>query len=421
MNQNIINARVTFRNSPIHILERFTIRDLESAYTQFKEHSGLDECVIIQTCNRIELFGKAKNYDINKIKKTWASLTGLEEEAFKENVEFVENEEALHHLLKLTSGLDSMVIGEEQILGQIKNSITSARNAKASGQHLNNLFDKAIRIGTRIRNSTGISLGGISVGSMAVKLAEENIDELKLKKILLIGTGEVSTLVAKSLGRRGYDFVVTSRTMDRSQAFCETMGGKPIKFEEVLTGFENYDVLFVATTAPYFLVTQDRITKAMQGKKNGMMILDLSNPRTVDEKVATIGGVKLMNLDQIAEMVEKNMKSRLNKVKRVENIISEEVSVLEASMKRLDAEPLVKDVFKNIDSLREKELQKALQMLNEKDEKKIKIIEELTKAVVESIVSTPMNNIRKASEQGKPDIIEMASKLFDYKKQNELD
>ena len=421
MNQNIINARVTFRNSPIHILERFTMRDLESAYTQFKEHSGLDECVIIQTCNRIELFGKAKNYDINKIKKTWASLTGLEEEAFKENVEFVENGEALHHLLKLTSGLDSMVVGEEQILGQIKNSITSARNAKASGQHLNNLFDKAIRIGTRIRNSTGINRGGISVGSMAVKLAEENIDELKLKKILLIGTGEVSTLVAKSLGRRGYNFVVTSRTMDRSQAFCETMGGRPIKFEEVLTGFENYDVLFVATTAPYFLVTQERITKAMQGKKNGMMILDLSNPRTVDEKVATIGGIKLMNLDQIAEMVEKNMKSRLNKVKRVENIISEEVSVLEASMKRLDAEPLVKDVFKNIDSLREKELQKALQMLNEKDEKKIKIIEELTKAVVESIVSTPMNNIRKASEQGKPDIIEMASKLFDYKKQNELD
>ena len=421
MNQNIINARVTFRNSPIHILERFTIRDLESAYTQFKEHSGLDECVIIQTCNRIELFGKAKNYDINKIKKTWASLTGLEEEAFKENVEFVENGEALHHLLKLTSGLDSMVVGEEQILGQIKNSITSARNAKASGQHLNNLFDKAIRIGTRIRNSTGINRGGISVGSMAVKLAEENIDELKLKKILLIGTGEVSTLVAKSLGRRGYNFVVTSRTMDRSQAFCETMGGRPIKFEEVLTGFENYDVLFVATTAPYFLVTQERITKAMQGKKNGMMILDLSNPRTVDEKVATIGGVKLMNLDQIAEMVEKNMKSRLDKVKSVENIISEEVTVLEASMKRLDAEPLVKDVFKNIDSLREKELQKALQMLNEKDEKKIKIIEELTKAVVESIVSTPMNNIRKASEQGKPDIIEMASKLFDYKKQNELD
>jgi len=416
MSQNIINARVTFRNSPIHILEKFTIRDVEGAYSQFKEHSGLDECVIIQTCNRIEIFGKAKNYDQNKIKKTWASLAGLDEEIFDENLEIDENSKAFCHLLKLTSGLDSMIIGEEQILGQIKNSITYARNLKASGQHLNTLFDKAIRIGTRIRNSSGISQGGISVGSMAVKLAEENIDELKFKKILLIGTGEVSILVAKSLRRRGYDFVVSSRTLERSQTFCETMGGRPVKFEDVLSGFQNYDILFVATTAPYFLVTFDRILNAVDKRKNGMMILDLSNPRTVDERVSTIGGIKLMNLDQIAEMVEKNMKARLNKVKTVENIINEEVSVLEASMKRLDAEPLVKEVFKNIDSLRQKELKKALSMLDEKDEKKIKIIEELTKAVVESIVSTPMNNIRKASEQGKPDLLEVATKLFDYNK-----
>jgi glutamyl-tRNA reductase len=115
------------------------------------------------------------------------------------------------------------------------------------------------------------------------------------------------------------------------------------------------------------------------------------------------------------------MNARLNMVKTVENIINEEVSVLEASMKRLDAEPLVTDVFKSIENLREKEFQKALQMLNEKDEKKIKIIEELTKAVVESIVSTPMNNIRKASEQGDPDVVELASKLFDYKKQEQVD
>jgi glutamyl-tRNA reductase len=416
MSQNIINARITFRNSPIHILEKFTIRDIEGAYSQFKEHSGLDECVIVQTCNRIELFGKSRNFDQEKFKKTWASLTGLDEGIFDENLEIDENYKAFHHLLKLTSGLDSMVIGEEQILGQIKNSITAARNTKASGQHLNTLFDKAIRIGTRIRNSSGIGQGGISVGSMAVKLAEENIDELKFKKILLIGTGEVSTLVAKSLQRRGYNFAVTSRTLERSKTFCETMGGQPVKFENVLSGFENYDVLFVATTAPYFLVTYDRITNAVEKRKNGMMILDLSNPRTVDERVATIGGIKLMNLDQIAEMVEKNMNSRLNKVKTVENIINEEVSVLEASMKRLDAEPLVKDVFQNIDLLRQKELEKALSMLDEKDEKKIKIIEELTKAVVESIVSTPMNNIRKASEQGKPDLLQVASKLFDYKK-----
>ena len=418
MSQNIINARVTFRNSPIHILEQFTIKDMNNAYKQFKDHSGLDECVIIQTCNRIELFGKSKMCNLERIKKSWALITGLEEETFNENMEFAKNNEALYHLLKLTSGLDSMVIGEEQILGQIKKSITAARQLKASGQHLNTLFDKAIRIGTKIRNSSGIGAGGISVGSMAVKIAEENIDELKTKNVLLIGTGEVSTLVAKSLQRRGYTFDVTSRTIKRSESFCEAMGGNPIKFETVLSGFDNYDVIFVATTAPYFLVTNERIADAMKNKNKGMLILDLSNPRTVDEKVAMIGGIKLMNLDQIAEMVEKNMNARLNKVKTVENIINKQVSVLEATMKRLDAEPLVTDIFKNIENLREKELQKALQMLDEKDEKKIKIIEELTKAVVEIIASTPMNNIRKASEQGNSDVIELAGKLFDYKKQN---
>ena len=419
MSQNIINARVTFRNSPIHVLEKFTFKDIDNAYSHFKRHSGLSECVILQTCNRVELFGIGKNFDLEKIKKTWASLAGLEDSAFKENLELSKNEEVYHHLLKLTSGLDSMVLGEEQILGQIKNSITAARNAKFSGERLNTLFDKAIRIGTRVRNSTGISKGGISVGSMAVKLAEENVDELKTKRILLIGTGESATLVAKSLKKRGYEFYISSRTLERSKAFSETLGGKPIRFEDVLSGFENYDVLFVATAAPYFLVTFERIKQAMDSKQSGIMILDLSNPRTVDEKVATLPGIKLMNLDQIAEMVDKNMRSRIGKISTVENIISDELPVVEASMNRLEAEPIVKDVFKNIDSLRDKELQKALQMLGETDEKRVKIIEELTKAVVESIVSAPMNNLRKASEQGNPELLDAASKLFDYNKKDQ--
>ena len=416
MKKNIINARVTFRKSPIHVLERFTFKDMDDAYSRFKEHAGLTEFVILQTCNRVELFGAAKNFDIEKIKKTWASLSGLEENAFKENLELSENIEVFDHLLKLTSGLDSMVVGEEQILGQIKKSITSARERKISGQHLNTLFDKAIRVGTRVRSSTGINQGGVSIGSMAVKLAEENVDDLKSKHILLIGTGESATLVAKSLKKREYQFLVSSRTLERSKAFSETIGGTPIRFEDVITGFEKYDVIFVATAAPYFLVTFDRIIKAMKQSPKGKMILDLSNPRTVDEKVATIAGIKLMNIDQIAEMVDKNMRTRIGKITTAENIISEELPIVEAKMNSLDAEPIVKEVFKNIDSLRMIELQKALQMLGETDEKRVKIIEELSKAIVESIVSAPMNNLRKASEKGNPDLLEAASKLFDYNK-----
>ena len=418
MKQNIINARITFRKSPIHVLERFAFKDLSDAYLSFKKHASISECVIIQTCNRVELFTASDNHDVHKIKKTWASLTGLEENAFADTLEICDNHDAFEHLLKLTSGLESLVVGEEQILGQIKESIAVARNTKASGKRLNKLFDTSIRIGTRIRNSTGISKGGISLGSMAVKLAEENVDDIKSKNVLLIGTGEAATMVAKSLNKRGYEFHVTSRTVERSIGFSQTLGGKPIKFEDVLSAFDNYEIIFVATIAPYFLITFDKIMESMKNKKSGMMILDLSNPRTVDEQVATIPGIKLMNIDQIAEMVDKNMTKRKEKVSTVQNIISEEVPIIEATMKRLDAEPLVKDVFTNADSMRIKELQKALQMLGETDEKRIKIIDELTKAVVESIVSAPMNNLRKASEQGNPDLLETASKLFNYKKKD---
>ncbi len=416
MKQNIINARVTFRKSPIHVLEKFAFKDMPDACLTFKKNSSVSECVIIQTCNRIELFAASDNPNFDKIKSTWASLTGQEEDVFRDTLEVCENKDAYEHLLKLTSGLESLVVGGEQILGQIKQSISVARHAKASGKRLNKLFDRSIRIGTRIRNSTGIGKGGISLGSMAVKLAEENVDDIKSKHVLLIGTGEAATMVAKSLKKRGYAFNVTSRTMERSIGFSQTLGGKPTKFEDVLSGFNNYEIIFVATTAPYFLVTFDRMKDAMKNKKSGAMILDLSNPRTVDEKVATIPGIKLMNIDQIAEMIDKNMKKRKDKVSTVENIISEEVPVIEATMKRLDAEPLVKDVFTNADSMRIKELQKALQMLGETDEKRIKIIDELTKAVVESIVSAPMNNLRRASEQGSPELLEIASKLFNYKK-----
>jgi glutamyl-tRNA reductase len=416
MKQNIINARVTFRKSPIHVLEKFAFKDVHNAYSTFKKNPSISECVIIQTCNRIELFAASDNDNVDKIKHAWASLTGQEESVFRDILEVCENKDAYEHLLKLTSGLESLIVGEEQILGQIKESISVARQTKASGKRLNKLFDRSIRIGTRIRNSTGIGKGGISLGSMAVKLAEENVDDIKSKHVLLIGTGEAATMVAKSLKKRGYAFNVTSRTIERSIGFSQTLGGKPIKFDDVLSGFNNYEIIFVATTAPYFLVSFDRMKDCMKNKKSGTMILDLSNPRTVDEKVATIPGIKLMNIDQIAEMVDKNMKKRKDKVTTVENIINEEVPVIEATMKRLDAEPLVKDVFTNADSMRIKELQKALQMLGETDKKTIKIIDELTKAVVESIVSTPMNNLRRASEQGSPELLEIASKLFNYKK-----
>lgn len=406
----ILNARVTFRTTPVHMLEKYMIKDKEDAYRRFRE-CGLEECVIVQTCNRVELFVRAPSADYSGIIRTWSEVTGLDDGAFND-VETGEDAEAIRHLLHLVAGLDSMVIGEEQVLGQVKDSISMAKDAGASGIHLNTLFDKATRMGSRIRNVTGIGREGVSVGSMAVRLAEENVDDIKSKNLLMIGTGEVATLVAKSLARRGYEFSVASRTLRRAGAFCEAVGGSPVRFEDVLSDFGRYDVSFVATTAPFSLVSYD--TVANLSAVSGIMILDLSNPRAVDERIATIKGVKLMNLDQIGEMVERNMRDRTNKAAAIRETMGEEVSALEASMHRLEAEPLVKETFHNMEEIRTRELSKAIQMIGDTDPRIVRIMTDMSRAVLEGIASAPMNNIRMASEQGDSDILETAARIFDY-------
>ncbi|MGQ0792046.1 MAG: glutamyl-tRNA reductase, partial [Nitrosopumilaceae archaeon] len=274
----------------------------------------------------------------------------------------------------------------------------SAKQSNVSGRILNKLFDSSIRVATRIRDSTGISKGVTSIGEIAVKIAETHAGLDGKKRVLIIGTGETATMVARSLNKKKYAFEISSKTIERATGFSKILGGKPIKFEDVLLSFDKFDIIFIATTADYFIITYEKVKVVMENKTKGTMILDISDPRAVDEKVSTFPGIKLMFRDQVSEMYEEDAQARKAKVPAVEEMISKEVPIIEATMKRLDAEPLVKDVAVSVDSLRKKELEKALQMLGETDEKKIKIIEELTKAVVEKIVSVPVNNPKKTSD-----------------------
>ena len=419
-NFNILNLRVTFRNIPIHKIEKFSFKDITVACESFKKIPGVSECVILQTSSRVEIFmvnnleegevpdarrSEGKNLGINKMKETWLSLTQLDRfdiDHIDQTLEVYEGTNVYLHLLRLASGLESIVVGSEKILEEIKEAISKAKQAKVSGRVLNKLFDSCIRIATRIRDSTGISKGVISIGDVAVKVAEEYAGLDGKQHVLLLGTGETAAMVAKPLNKKAYAFDVSSMTIERATGFSKLWGGKPIKFEDVLSGFDKFDIIFVATTADYFLITFDKIRILMENKKKGTMILDVSDPRTVDEKISTFPGVKLMFRDQIIEMEERDLKDRKDKALAVEQMISKEVPVIEATMNRLEPEPIVKDVFASVDSLRKKELEKALQMLGETDEKKIKIIDELTKAVVESIVSIPVSNSKKASEKDNP-------------------
>ncbi len=415
-----VNIRVTFKNSPIHILEKFAFKDVFDAHQHLLNLADLQECIILQTCNRVEIYGVGINPDYDNLINAWSSLINLPADNVKNNVIITDGEEALKHLVKLTSGLDSLVVGEDQILGQVKRSLEFSRKNGFAGPNLNILFDKTIKIGSRVRTLTGINKGSTSVGSMAVNLAYEYFDDIKEKEILLIGSGEGASLIAKALKQRNMKFFVTSRTFERARSFADTVAGSPIPFETALEKInDNIDIVFISTVAPYYLLTYERIANMMKNRNKGLMIFDLSNPRTVEDKIATLNNIKLVNIDQISEIVEKNVGRRKKEIQSAEKIINDELIAIKEILKRKSSEPAIITIFKNADSIRNKEFKKALSLIgNRVGDDDVKILEQFSYALVEGILSTPMNNLRKefTNNKNENELINLALKLFNYEK-----
>jgi glutamyl-tRNA reductase len=417
--QQFCNARITYKKAPIHLLERFTFKDVNEAYDRFKELSPDSECVILQTCNRVEIFlSSEEKPDEQDILDIWSSVNGFSKEEFSGNVEFSFGHEAILHLLRLASGLDSLVIGEDQILGQVRRSFEFSRANDHSSSNISLIFTKALKVGSKVRTTTRLNKGNVSIGSVAVNIAENYFDDLKKRSILIIGSGEGASLVAKSLRQREVRFMITSRTFERAKSFADTAGGHPIAFEGALSGLTEYDVVFVSTTAPYFLITYERISKAMLTRNKGMLVFDLSNPRTVEDHISTIKGIKLINMDQIAEIAETNLKLRKNEIASAERIIDKEVQSFADILKNKRVEQLIDSVFRSVETLREAELEKAMSIFSAKlgvDDRST--IRELSRSIVSTILSTPMNNLRKEVRIGKvpeQDLIRIVESLFNY-------
>ena len=286
VNFKIINARFTHKNIPIHKLERCSFTDITAAAEEFKKISDVSECVIVQTSSRVEVFlivnlekgenpdarrPEAKGLVINQIQDKWTSLNELDQyeiDHFDQTLELYTGPSVYLNLLRLACGLDSVVVGKNEILDELKTSISNAKEFKTSGRVLNKLFDTCIRVATQIRDATGIGENVTSLGDISVKIAEDNVGIDKKKHILLIGTGEAAARVAKALSKKEYSFDVTSMTLDRATGFTKTFGGTPIEFAEVFPGFDKFDIVFVATTADYFLITHDKIKTSIRKQEN---------------------------------------------------------------------------------------------------------------------------------------------------------
>lgn len=418
----LVSARITYKNAPIHVLEKFCFKDIRQAHESFIQ-KGYSECILLQTCNRVEVYLVSNvEFDDRMLLETWCSIVGLEARDFAD-VQVSQGLDAVNHLIRLASGLDSLVVGEDQILGQVRRAFEFSRANSYSGQTLAPIFEKAIKAGSRIRSATGINKGNVSIASIAVNIAQDYFDSLNSRRIMLIGTGEAATLVAKLLKSQGIEFMITSRTAERARWFSQTVAGTPVEFDYALEMLHDIDIIFVATTAPYLLVTRDRIELAMRDRSSngkGMLIFDLSNPRTVDERVEAIHGVKLVTIDQIGELANKNLRSRMSEYQSAERLVRNEVSSIDSNLRRMKAEPSIVPIFKAVDSIRQRELDKALMMLGKEQvlsERQVKTIEQLSFAIVEGILSLPMNNLRKQLSQSSEyseELLQLVARLFNY-------
>jgi glutamyl-tRNA reductase len=416
---DLLNFRITYKEAPIHLLEKFAFKDVNSAHETFLEHLQMKECLILQTCNRVEIFAVIEEeLNLQKIISYWADHSKLSTEEFSKIVEIGRGEEVIRHLLKLVAGLDSLVIGEDQILGQVKRSYEFSRSNNYLGSFLSIIFEKSLRVGSKVRTLTGINKGRVSVGSVAVSLAEETIGRLNDKKILLIGSGEGASLIAKALKQRNVSFMNTSRTFERAKSFAESLSGMPIMFEDALISLHSMDIIFVSTTAPYYLLTHDRIKTTTETKNTSLLIFDLSNPRTVEDSISHIENVRLFNLDQIGGIVQRNLQWRKEEIHSANKIIEEEIKKMDLLLKRRKADPVVVSVFRNVDKIRKRELNKALSILGPKiGPQEGKIIEQFSHALLEGIISTPMNNLRRQVQNDIDDeqeLMRLAAKLFNY-------
>ncbi|MEK6976977.1 MAG: glutamyl-tRNA reductase [Candidatus Hydrothermarchaeota archaeon] len=434
-----INIRVTHHRADIPTLEAIAFPDAKRAVKEISSLPSVKECVVVQTCNRMEIFAAAEDVDvayhdiidyvmdrsISRMKEHPHVRPDTPPEKLLEHMidsskrlhDVIETDfhmAALSHLLRLVSGLESMIVGEDQILGQVRDSYNLAYASNAVGPFFKNIFTKAINVGKRVRTETEINKGAVSIGSAAVELAEGQLSTLTGKTALLIGAGDMGILVAKSLeGRELEGIFVANRTYERGLALAEELGGRVLRFEEIQAGMRGADLVITASKAPHALITRERVQEALQGRTRGeLVIVDVGIPRNVDAEVGSIPGVKLFNIDGLREIAERNRRLREREAAKVMAIIEEETALLLKQIYHIDVEEIVKTIFEDAEEVRRKEVERALRMLGEVGEKERAVIEDLSKVLVKRSVAPIAGKIRRAAEKGDSTSIKMVERLF---------
>ncbi|MCW4044387.1 MAG: glutamyl-tRNA reductase [Candidatus Bathyarchaeota archaeon] len=416
-NISIINVRITHKTARVPLLEAVAFKDKTNALKALRSLGNVDECVLLQTCNRIEFYIVSEEGEnvARRAKDFLAKRAGALAEEASNAIECSLNGDSLRHILRLASGLESMVIGEDQVLNQVWEAYLEAESAKAAGIILKHLFMRAVSVGRRVRKETGINKGAVSIGSAAVELAESLLGKLDQKSIVVVGAGEMGTLVAKALARRCLKPIfIANRTYDRAVKLAESLSGKAIKFDKLEENVADADVVICSTAAPHYLLTKDLVSRFMKQRqnKNDLVIIDISNPRNVEQATREVEKVKLYDIDDLQLIAEKNKQKRQRSIEKASEIIEKELILLNRDVKIQSVRDIVSLLFSHAEEIRQRELSKALKMMGHVDEKEKKIIEDLTFILLKQTYVPIVENLREAAKDDDKHLIEVAIKLF---------
>jgi glutamyl-tRNA reductase len=400
---------ISHKTAPVHLREKLAIGDnmLSEALHEL-QNFGASEAVILSTCNRVEFAVTAPDQAepsvvIDHFLEAWKGSAS----AFEGHLYRLESRQAIEHLFRVASSLDSMVVGEPQILGQLKNAYAVARSEGTIGGLLEQVMTRAFGVAKRVRTETGIGQMAVSVSYAAVELARRIFGSLNGHSVMIIGSGKMGELAARHLHRSGARrILVTNRTWERAQEMAEAFKGQPVEYSQFTSVLPEVDIVIASSGAPHYILHPDEMHRVIAARKNKpMFLIDIAVPRNIDPAVNDVEGVFLYDVDDLESVVNENIKERSRQAEQAETIVRDEVERMLARLKIEEVTPTIISLQEQLENIRAAEVTRALRrMPNLNPEQQAQVaaqIEAMTKSIINKIAHGPISAIR--GNAGQPD------------------
>ncbi len=360
---------------------------------------NISEMIIISTCNRVELYAVSKDKAADTLQSFLADTHNIHLPELTPHLYHYLDDDVVQHLLDVAAGLDSLVLGEPQILGQVTNALELARGQNAVGHILSRLFQTAIHTGKRARTETQISRNPASVSSLAASLAEKAVSSIDQAQIVVVGAGEMAELAVEALRKRGAArILVVNRTLERALEIGKRWDAELATFVQLGEAIERADVLIASTGAPHAIIHERMVVAAMKKRpERPLVMIDIAVPRDIENEVGELAGVSLYDMDSLHAQLEDSLAQRNAEVPHVEEILAEEKAGFDAFLASLDMLPLISDLKRQAERIRQSELEKTLRQLPDLSDAERERIEVLTHALVKKLVDAPAGKLRKVS------------------------